>query len=74
MSDIFDFFKENESKLHEAPPEQAWRKLENRLEKRRRERKKIRFLQLGSVLLILILMLLLMAAILVLYFMKLEGN
>ena len=50
MSDLFDFFKENESKLHEAPPMQAWNKLEDKLEKRkRRKRKGIRFLQLGYV-------------------------
>jgi hypothetical protein len=72
MPDLFDFFKENESKLHETPPEQAWKKLEGRLEKRRRERRKIRFMQMGTV--TLILLLLLLTAIVVWYFVKLEGH
>ncbi|MEY3240542.1 MAG: hypothetical protein RIR11_1980 [Bacteroidota bacterium] len=50
MSDLFDFFKDNESKLHEAPSAQAWNKLEAKLEKRkRRKRRNIQFLQLGYV-------------------------
>lgn len=72
MPDLFDFFKENESKLYERPPEQAWEKLEVRLEKRRRRRQRtIRFLQLGAV--ALALMLLLLAAGLVLYFVRMAG-
>ena len=48
--DLFEFFRENESKLHERPPEQAWKKLEGRLEHRRLKRQRaIRFLQLGTV-------------------------
>lgn len=67
MSDLFDFFKENESKLHERPPEQVWQKLEKRLEKTRRPRRQgIRFLQMGTI--ALALALLLLAAVLVWYF------
>lgn len=58
MPDLFDFFKQNESKLHELPSEQVWSKLEGRLEKRRRARRKIRFLQLGTAALALLLLLL----------------
>ena len=69
MPDLFDFFKENESKLYERPPEQAWEKLELRLEKvRRRRRRTIRFLQIGVV--ALALLLLLLAAGLVWYFVQ----
>ena len=71
MPDLFDFFKENESKLHELPSEQAWKKLETRLEKRRRERRKIRFLQLGTV--AMMLGILLLAAFLVWYFTKMHN-
>lgn len=72
MPDLFDFFKENESKLYERPPEQAWEKLELRLEKvRRRKRRTIRFLQLGVV--VLALLLLLLAAGLVWYFVQRES-
>ncbi len=71
MPDLFDFFKENESKLYERPPEQAWEKLELRLEKvRRRRRRTIRFLQIGVV--ALALLLLLLAAGLVWYFVQRE--
>jgi hypothetical protein len=67
MPDLFDFFKENESKLHERPPEQVWQKLEKRLEKTRRPRRRgIRFLQIGTV--AVALALLLLAAALVWYF------
>ncbi len=67
MPDIFDFFKNNESKLHEKPPEQVWQKLEKKLEKsRRRKRRKLRFLQLDVV--AVVLLVLLMAAGLVWYF------
>jgi fatty acid desaturase len=60
MPDIFDFFKENESKLHEPPPEQLWQQLESRLEKRRRPRRvrEIRFLQPWAVALILLILIL----------------
>lgn len=59
MSDLFEFFKENESKLHEAPPAQAWKKLEQRLDrKRRRKRRGIRFLQLGVIVVAILLLLL----------------
>lgn len=69
MSDLFDFFKENESKLHERPPEQVWQKLEKRLEKTRRPRRQgIRFLQVGTI--ALVLALLLLAAVLVWYFVR----
>ena len=69
MPDLFDFFKENESKLHERPPEQVWQKLEKKLEKTRRPRQRsIRFLQLGTV--ALALLLLILAAVLVWYFVR----
>ncbi len=72
MPDLFEFFKENESKLIERPPEQAWEKLVHRLEKRRRRhRRRIRFLQIGVV--ALALLLLLLAAGLVWYFVKQQG-
>ncbi len=72
MSDFFEFFKENESKLYERPSEQAWKKLEARLEKRRqRRRRTIRFLQLGAV--ALAILLLLLAAGLVLHFVRAAG-
>jgi hypothetical protein len=64
MPDLFDFFKKQEPKLYERPPEQVWSKLERRLEKRRRGRRRgIRFLQL--VVVALILLLLLLAAVMV---------
>ena len=67
MSDLFDFFKENESKLHERPSEQTWQKLEQKLKRNHRpKRRGIRFLQLGTVALAIILLLL--AAGLVWYF------
>ena len=72
MSDLFDFFKENEPQLHERPSEQAWQKLERKLEKRRRrKRRSIRFLQLGTV--ALMLLLLLLAAGMVWWFVKRGG-
>jgi hypothetical protein len=72
MPDLFDFFKENESKLHERPPEKVWTKLEARLDKKRRKRRKgIRFLQTGVV--GLALFLLLLAALLVWYFVRKQG-
>ncbi len=69
MSDLFDFFKENESKLHELPSEQVWERLEQKLERRKlRPRHKIRFLQLGQVALVLVF--LLITAVLVYYFVR----
>lgn len=69
MSDLFDFFRENEGKLHEPPSEKAWQRLEQRLETRRRRReRRIRFLQLGAV--AMAIFLLLLAAVLVWYFSK----
>lgn len=69
MPDLFDFFKENESKLYERPSEQVWQKLEKKLEKTRRPRKRsIRFLQLGTV--ALVLLLLILTAVLVWYFVR----
>lgn len=59
MPDIFDFFKENEEKLHERPSEQVWQKLEQKLERTRRPRRRgIRFLQLWTISLILFILLL----------------
>jgi hypothetical protein len=67
VSDIFDFFKENESKLHERPSEQVWLKLEKKLERHRRpKRRGVQFLQLGVV--ALILLLLILAAVMVWHF------
>jgi hypothetical protein len=67
MPDLFDFFKQQESKLHERPAEHVWQKLQGRLESNRRPRRKgIRFLQLGTV--AWILLLLLLAAVMVWYF------
>jgi ferric-dicitrate binding protein FerR (iron transport regulator) len=64
MPDLFDFFRENEEKLHERPSEQVWQKLEQKLERTRRpKRRGIRFLQTGTV--AIILLLLLLAAVLV---------
>lgn len=65
MPDLFDFFRENESKLEERPSEKVWQKLESRLEKRTaRKRRRIRFLQIGAVLLAIFLLLLAAAAVL----------
>jgi hypothetical protein len=73
VPDLFDFFRENESKLFERPPEHAWKKLEDRLEKRRQgQRRTIRFLQLGAV--ALVILILLMAAGLVWYFVRQQGQ
>jgi predicted nucleic acid-binding Zn ribbon protein len=63
MPDLFDFFKEQESKLHERPPEQVWNQLQSRLEKRRKRRQGVRFLQLTVVALILLLLLLVAVAV-----------
>ncbi|MCC6413818.1 MAG: hypothetical protein IT270_19370 [Saprospiraceae bacterium] len=72
MPDLFDFFKENESKLHEKPPEKVWNKLEAKLDKKRRPRRSgIRFVQTTVVLLAIFLLLL--AAVLVWYFVGIQG-
>lgn len=64
MSDLFDFFRENESGLHERPPEKVWKQLEQRLDKSRRpKRKGLRFLQ--PMVVAIILLILLLAAVLV---------
>ena len=68
MADLFEFFQQNESKLHEKPSEQVWQKLERRLERRRRKKRKQLFLQLGAV--ALALLILLLAAWSVVYFVK----
>ena len=67
MPDLFDFFKENEDKLHERPSEMVWQKLEQKLERTRRPRRRgIRFLQLWVV--ALLLLILIMAAVMVWHF------
>ncbi len=69
MPDLFEFFKENESKLHERPPEKVWQQLEKQLERKRRPRRRgIRFLQIGQV--ALVLLILLFIAVMVWYFTK----
>lgn len=69
MPDLFDFFKENESKLHERPSEEVWQKLEKKLEKNRRpKRRGIQFMQLSVI--VLMLLLLILAAVMVWYFSK----
>ena len=49
QKDLFEFFQDNESKLHERPSEQVWLKLERRLERKRRRRRNRLFMQLGAV-------------------------
>lgn len=70
--DPFDIFKQQESKLHEKPPEQVWKKLEKRLEQRRRarprRRRRLPELQLGVV--ALVLLVLLFAAVMVWWFVR----
>ncbi len=67
MPDIFDFFKENEDKLQERPSEQVWQKLEQKLDRNRRpKRRGIRFLQLWVV--ALIVLILMLAAVAVWYY------
>ena len=69
MPDLFDLFKESESQLHERPSEQVWQKLEKRLDKSRRSKRRgIRFLQLWMV--GLIVLILLFIASIVWYFAK----
>jgi len=73
MPDIFDFFKKNEEKLHERPTEKVWQKLEQRLDKTRRpKRREIRFLQ--TVAIVVVLSLLLLTAALVWYFVYQNGR
>ena len=67
MPDLFDFFRENESKLHELPSEQTWSKLEGRLD-RRRQKRGIRFLRMTTILVLLVVLLL--ALILTLFFLQ----
>jgi hypothetical protein len=45
MSDLFDFFKENEDKLRNNPSSQVWSKLEQQLVARKRKRRRKLFLQ-----------------------------
>jgi len=67
MPDLFDFFKENEDKLHERPSEKVWQKLEQKLERTRRpKRRGIQFLQHWVV--ALLLLILIIAAVLVWHF------
>jgi hypothetical protein len=67
MPELFDFFKENEDKLHERPSEKVWQKLEQKLERTRRpKRRGIRFLQTWVV--ALLILILIFAAIMVWYF------
>jgi hypothetical protein len=70
MSDLFDFFKQNESKLHEKPPERVWQKLEQQLKEKRPRPKRhgIPFLQLGTV--ALIITILIFIGLVVWYFVK----
>jgi len=57
MPDLFDFFRENEDKLHEQPSEKVWQKLEQKLERTRRpKRRGIHFLQLWVVALLLLIL------------------
>ncbi|MEO0005999.1 MAG: hypothetical protein RJA20_195 [Bacteroidota bacterium] len=64
MSDLFDFFRENEAGLHERPSEEVWKQLEQRLDKSRRARRRgIHFLQPAVI--AVIIMILLLAAVLV---------
>lgn len=59
MPDLFDFFKENEDKLQERPSEQVWQKLEQKLDRnRRRKRRGIRFMQTWTVALIVLILIL----------------
>jgi hypothetical protein len=59
MPDIFDFFKENEEKLYERPAEKVWQKLEKKLDKSRRPRRRgILFLQPLTIALMILIILL----------------
>jgi hypothetical protein len=49
MTDLFDFFKENEDKLKETPSTRVWDQLEKQLEVRKRKRRRQLFLQLWMV-------------------------
>ncbi len=71
--ELFEFFQKQEKLLQEAPPERVWKRLEAKLEHRRKrkQRRSIRFLQTGAVLVLLLLLLL--AAVVVWYFAHREG-
>jgi type VI protein secretion system component VasF len=59
MPDLFDFFKQNEDNIQEKPSEQAWQKLEQKLERNRRpKRRGIRFMQTWVVVLMLLILIL----------------
>ncbi len=49
MTDLFDFFKENEGKLAENPSGRVWDQLEKQLEHRKQKRRKKIFLQVWAV-------------------------
>jgi len=66
MSDLFDFFRENASKLQEQPADKVWKRLERRLIRRRRRAKLIFPIWIAA----MSLGLLLMAAFLVYYFLR----
>jgi Ca2+/H+ antiporter len=66
MTDLFDFFKENEEKLKEAPSSRVWNQLEQKLEHRKRARRKKLFLQIWLV--VFTLAILILAAVLVQHF------
>ncbi|MCB0549969.1 MAG: hypothetical protein KDD19_20540 [Phaeodactylibacter sp.] len=53
--DVFDFFRDNQHRLNEAPPARSWRRLEQRLDMRRHGGHSSRFRVLGMVAGILIL-------------------
>ena len=73
MPDLFDLFKENEDSLQERPSEKVWQKLEQKLERNRRpKRRGIRFLQIWIA--ALLLLVLLFAAIMVWYFNRHPGE
>lgn len=63
MTDLFDFFKENEGKLADNPSGRVWDQLEKQLELRKRKRRKKLFLQVWVV--VITLGLLLLAAVIV---------
>jgi hypothetical protein len=63
MTDLFDFFKENEGKLAENPSARVWDQLEKQLEHRKRKRRKKLFMQVWAI--AITLGLLLLAAVMV---------
>lgn len=68
MTDLFDFFKENEEKLRDAPSSQVWNRLEQKLETRKRKRRRKIFLQIWAV--IAILAMLVLAGVMVWHYTK----